>query len=108
VAAMEYRGTPVDSDMYYRLNEYWELLKVALIAQVAKEFSVFEGTTFKMDRFEALLQERGVAWPRTESGRPALDVETFRQQVRVHPWLAPIREARNNSVSCDSLHCMLV
>ena len=96
VAAMEHRGTPIDIETYRRLVEQWEPLKAGLIAQVAKEFDVFEGTTFKMDRFERLLQHHGVAWPRTESGRPALDVETFRQQVRIHPWLAPIREARDN------------
>ncbi len=96
VAAMEHRGTPIDTRIYQRLVEQWEPLKAGLIAQVAQEFNIFEGTTFKLQRFESLLQERGVAWPRTDSGRLALDEETFRQQVRIHPWLAPIREARDN------------
>jgi len=106
VAAMEYRGTPIDTEPYHRLVEQWDSLKVGLIAQVSQEFPIFVGTTFKMDRFEALLRERNVAWPRTESGRLALDEETFRQQVRIHPWLAPIREARDNlsKLRLSSLH----
>ena len=96
VAAMEYRGIPFDTVAYGRLIDAWEPLKAALIAHVSKAFPVFEGTTFKIDRFEALLAERGVAWPRTDSGRLALDEDTFREQVRAHPWLAPIREVRDN------------
>jgi DNA polymerase-1 len=96
VASMEYRGIPLDARTLGRLTERWDGLKGELIARVCSEYPVFDGTTFKMDRFEALLANRGVPWPRTECGRLALDEETFRQQVRIHPWLAPIREARDN------------
>ena len=96
VAAMEYRGIPIDDKTLERLSERWDSLKGELIARVCSEYPVFDGTVFKMDRFESLLADRGVPWPRTESGRLALDEETFRQQVRVHQWLAPIREARDN------------
>ena len=96
VAAMEYRGIPIDVSTLERLTERWEGLKGELIARICSDYPVFDGTTFKMDRFEALLSERGVPWPRTETGRLALDTETFRQQTRIHSWLAPIREARDN------------
>lgn len=96
VAAMEYRGIPIDVSMLARLSERWEDIQAALIARICSEYPVFEGTKFRMDRFEALLAERAAPWPRTEFGRLALDEETFRQQVRIHPWLAPIREARDN------------
>jgi len=96
VAAMEYRGTPIDTATYDRLVEAWEPLKTRLIAHVSQEFPVFKGTTFKLDRFEELLAKREVAWPRTDTGRLALDEDTFREQVRAYPWLAPIREVRDN------------
>ncbi|MFO7857996.1 MAG: DNA polymerase [Ectothiorhodospiraceae bacterium] len=96
VAAMEYRGIPMDVPTLGRLAEQWDAIKSDLIARICSEYPVFEGTTFKMDRFEALLAQHEVAWPRTETGRLALDEETFRQQVRAHSWLAPIREARDN------------
>ena len=79
-----------------RLGERWDYLKTELIVRICSKFPVFDGATFKQDRFEALLVEHGVPWPRTDTGRPALDKETFRQQVRAHAWLAPIREARDN------------
>jgi DNA polymerase I len=96
VAAMEYRGIPLDVSTLGRLTERWESIRTELIGRICSEYPVFDGTTFKMDRFETLLAERGVPWPRTECGRLALDEETFRQQVRIHSWLAPIREARDN------------
>lgn len=96
VAAMEHRGIPLDAETLERLAPAWGSLKTALINHVCTEFPVFEGTTFKMDRFEALLAQCGIEWPRTDTGRLAIDEETFRQQVRVHTWLAPIREARDN------------
>ena len=96
VAAMEYRGIPLDGPALERLEKRWDYLKTELITRICSEFPVFDGTTFKQDRFEALLVERGVPWPRTDTGRLALDRETFRQQVRAHTWLAPIREARDN------------
>lgn len=96
VAAMEYRGIPVNLHALEHLTDRWGFLKAESIARICSEFPVFEGTTFKQDRFEALLTERGVPWPRTDTGRLALDKENFRQQVRTHPWLAPIREARDN------------
>jgi hypothetical protein len=96
VAAMEFRGIPVDRPALERLEQRWDHLKTALIDRICSEFPVFDGTTFKRARFAALLAEHGVPWPRTETGRLALDRETFRQQVRAHAWLAPIREARDN------------
>jgi hypothetical protein len=96
VAAMEFRGIPLDGQALERLGERWEYLKTELISRICSEFPVFDGTTFKQDRFEALLAEHEVAWPRTDTGRLALDKETFRQQVRGHAWLAPIREVRDN------------
>lgn len=96
IAAMEFRGIPVNLPALERLTDRWDFLKAESIARICSEFSVFEGTTFKQDLFEALLAERGVPWPRTDTGRLALDKETFRQQVRIYPWLAPIREARDN------------
>ena len=96
VAAMEFRGIPLNAPALERLVDCWEHLKFELIGRICSEFPVFDGTTFKHDRFEALLVDRGVAWPRTDTGRLALDEETFRQQVRAHAWLAPIREARDN------------
>jgi DNA polymerase I-like protein with 3'-5' exonuclease and polymerase domains len=93
---MEYNGIPMDVDMLNKLQAHWPEVTESLIAEVAKEYPVFEGKTFKQALFADYLIEQGIAWPRTEKGSLALDRETFRQQVRQHPQLAPIREVRDS------------
>lgn len=95
VAAMEHRGIPIDTDTHKQLQEHWGQIKATLVERVTAQFPVFEGTTFKAARFEELLARHNIPWPWTETGNLALDAETFRQQVRIHPWLAPVREVRD-------------
>jgi hypothetical protein len=66
-----------------------------LIADVARDFPVFDGSTFKQDLFADYLAENKIAWPRLESGRLALDDDAFKEMSRSHPkQIAPIREVR--------------
>ncbi|MEO1997745.1 MAG: DNA polymerase [Planctomycetaceae bacterium] len=52
--------------------------------------------TFKADRWAAYLSEQGIPWPRLETGRLALDDDTFRQMARQYPeQIGPIRELRH-------------
>ena len=96
VAAMEYRGVPLDTATLDRLVKNWEPIKRALIARIAQAFPVFEGSTFKLELFEKLVVQQGIPWPRTDTGRISLDQDTFREQVRAYPHLAPLREIRDN------------
>jgi len=96
VAVIEHRGIPIDTATLDRMIDAWGWLKASLIAHVSQEFQVFEGTTFKLDRFEKLIARLKIPWPRTNTGRLALDRDTFREQVRAYPHLAPIREVRDN------------
>src|SRR5262249_25824275 len=45
-------------------------------------------------RFARYLSENGIAWPRTATGRLAIDDETFRRQALTRPTLAALRELR--------------
>ena len=49
-----------------------------LIAEVDKRYGVFLGETFKLDRFQALVDRLRLAWPRTPTGRLATDEDTFK------------------------------
>src|SRR5262249_19537243 len=69
VARMEWAGVPIDAALHRRLIENWESLKCDLIASVDAEFGVYEGATFKADRFAAWLSARDISWPRHESGQ---------------------------------------
>ena len=94
VAHIERNGVPIDRQLYVRLVGNWRQIKLALIAQVDADYGVYEGATFKHERFARYLVTHGIAWPRTPSGRLALDDDTFRDQALRWPILSPLRELR--------------
>lgn len=95
VASMESLGVPIDMEMLELFRANWEPIKSQLIATVDADFGVYDGKTFKMDRFASYLVRNQIPWPVTESGRLALDDDTFRSQAKVHPEVSPLRELRH-------------
>jgi hypothetical protein len=77
-AAMEHNGTPIDIDMLARLREKWTDIQDELIRQIDADYNVFEGRTFKADRWERYLVAHAIPWPRLESGRLDLSDDAFR------------------------------
>jgi len=96
VAHMEHRGVPIDAHTLMQLREYWPELKGALIEAVDGDYGVFDGHTFKADKFAAWLAVHDSPWPRLESGALALDDDTFKEMARAHPAVAPLRELRSS------------
>jgi DNA polymerase I-like protein with 3'-5' exonuclease and polymerase domains len=96
VATMEHRGVPVDAPLLGRLAGAWEPIRAGLIDAIRAEYPIFERTSLRLDRFEAWLAERGIPWPRTETGRLSLAEDTLRTMERAYPIVAPIRELRGN------------
>jgi DNA polymerase family A len=96
-AAMEFNGTPIDVEMLGQFREHWSEIQDKLIADIDTScgYHVFEGRTFKADRFERLLVRLGIPWERTETGRLSLNDKTFRQAAKAHPELSPLRELRS-------------
>lgn len=95
-SAMEHAGTPIDTDMLERLRPGWTEIQDNLIAEIDNNFGVYDGRVFKHDRFERWLTVEGIPWPRLESGRLDLSDDTFRQQARAYPRVAPLRELRHS------------
>src|SRR5918997_1902717 len=77
-------ATPIDMAGYSRLNGAWDTLKGQLIAEVDRDYRIYDGLSFKRGRFAAYLEQAGIPWPRLPSGAPALDDETFRRQARLY------------------------
>jgi len=94
VAAIERRGIPWDVAGWARVNENWERIQRALIANVDAAYGVFDGTTFVAERFARYLERTNLPWPRLPSGALALDRDTFRHQAKSHAAVAPLRELR--------------
>ena len=67
----------------------------SLVAEVDHDFGVYDGQTFKLDRFAGFLAREGIPWPRLDSGQLALDDDTFREMARTYPRVAPLRELRH-------------
>jgi DNA polymerase I len=96
VAAMEHNGVPIDSEMLAKVREHWEAIKDDLIAAIDSNYGVYDGRSFKMDRFARWLSANNIAWPRLESGQLDLDRDTFRQQARAYPAVSPLYELRSS------------
>lgn len=93
-AHIEANGVPIDTDTLAALKSGWQGIQHSLISAVDAEFGVYEGTTFKRDRFEKLLIRDGISWPRLATGTLDLQDNTFKDMARMHPSLAPLRELR--------------
>jgi hypothetical protein len=94
VAAMERVGVPLDTDMLARLIEHWSDIKLRLIASIDQDYGVYDGTTFKLERFATYLARYGIQWPRTETGLLSLADDVFRDMAKSYPQLYPLKELR--------------
>lgn len=96
VARMERVGVPIDTKTLTALRTHWSDIKLGLIQEVDRAYGVYEGGTFKAGLFAKYLADRGISWPRTETGRLVLDQDTFKDMAKIHPQLAPLRELRHS------------
>lgn len=92
--AVEFNGVPMDMPLLDRLGRHLGGIGDGLIRRVDADYGVFDGTTFKMNRWVEWLYENDIAWPTLPSGAPSLDDDTFRDMSRVDPRVAPMHELR--------------
>jgi hypothetical protein len=94
VARMEFNGVPIDTDTLDLLRSKWEHVQGRLIEKIDAGFGVYDGNTFKQDRWATWLASREIPWPRLPSGSLCLKDDTFKEMARSYPAVAPIRELR--------------
>jgi DNA polymerase family A len=94
-AAMEWNGPPIDVPALALLRENWERIQNDLIAEIDTAYGVFDGRSFKANRWAAYLARHNIPWPMLESGALALDKDTFRQMAAAYPSVAPMHELRH-------------
>jgi hypothetical protein len=94
-AAMEHFGVPIDMPMLDNLRDRWTGIQDQLIAAIDADYGVYDGRTFKHERFAGWLARNSIPWPYLESGRLDLGDEAFRQQAKAYPLVAPLRELRS-------------
>jgi len=106
-AAMEFNGVPIDVPTLTALRRHWHDIQDQLIRAIDVDYGVFEGRTFKVDRFEKFLADQGIPWPRLESGALDLSRDTFRQMAKSYRVIAPLYELRH-ALSEMRLHDLAV
>ena len=95
LAVVENFGVPVDVALLSLAREHWTDIQDDLIADIDADYRVYDGRTFKEDRFEAYLERHNIPWPRLESGRLDLDDSkrhVFREMAKIYPNVSPLRE----------------
>ena len=88
-------STPLDEEALARLQAQWHAIQDQLIAELDRDYKVYDGRTFKASRWEEYLVANDIPWLRLKSGRLDLTDDTFREMARAHPQVAPIRELRS-------------
>lgn len=94
-ARIENLGIPIDQASLDKLKTLWPSIKDELIREIDIPFEVYEGTSFRTERFANYLIRENIPWPRLPNGNLDLDDSTFRDMVRIYPHLSPLRELRN-------------
>jgi DNA polymerase I len=73
VARMERTGAPIDTETLTSIRDGWGRIKGDLIMEVDADYGVYENGSFKAGLFAKYLADRGIAWPKTETGKLQLD-----------------------------------
>ena len=94
-AHIEGNGIPLDVETLGRLRARWSSIKAQLTREVDKRYEVYDEGVFRLEKFRAWLSRANIPWPTLESGRLALDDDTFRERARAYPVLSPLRELRS-------------
>ncbi len=94
ITATRRNGIPLDTLCLSRVQDRWDDVKRALIEAVNPQYQVYDGTVFRRKRFEEYLGREGILprWPRTESGIPAQDDDTWKAMAALYPQLNNLRE----------------
>ena len=95
-AAIEWNGIPIDTATLNLLRQHWTGIQDELIAEIDRDYGVFEGRSFRQERWRALARPR-TAFP----GRPprpgssSSPTTPFGRWPRRIPKVSPMRELRS-------------
>jgi DNA polymerase I len=94
-AVMEHNGVPIDVETLERLRQGWTGIQDDLIHAIDVH-GIYDGRTFKSERWTKLIASLGIPWPTHESGQLDLSDDTFRQLAKSYPAVSPYRELRSS------------
>jgi len=92
---MENTGVPIDMEALEALRANWFEIQDRMIIEVDKGFGVYEGRTFKIDRWDDYVTRQGIRWPRLPSGKPNLQEATFKDMAIAYPLIRSMHQLRS-------------
>ena len=102
VAHIEFTGIPIDVDSFNLLTDNWDKVQDRLIAKIDADYGVFEGRTFKRDKFAEYLIKTDLPWPRHDTGSLDLSDDVFKNMALSYPKISPLRELRKTLANMRS------
>ena len=65
LAVVESHGVPIDVPLLSLTRKHWTDIQDELIAKIDADYGVYEGRSFREERFETFLARHNIPWPRT-------------------------------------------
>jgi DNA polymerase-1 len=93
-ARMERVGIPIDTETLGTLQKNWKAIQAKLIADIDRDYGVYERGTFKMARFAEYLARENISWKRLKTGKLDLKDETFSEAANTYPRIKPLHDLR--------------
>ncbi len=94
VAQIEHNGIPIDTESLALFKNNWDSIQEQLIRKIDADYDVYEGKTFKQNRFAEWLIDKNIPWPQLPTGKLDLKDDTFKEMARSYPAVGPLRELR--------------
>ncbi len=89
-------GLPIDAPELARIRAGREGVRIHLANDPIRSLGLYDGNTFKMNRFEELIATSNIPWRRHESGRLDISAETFEEMSELYPTLKPLHQLRKS------------
>jgi hypothetical protein len=108
VARMQEAGIPIDVPLFHWLVDHWDDLRRDLIADIDARLGftgVYQDTHRSFALMERWLEEHGLhnSWPRTPTGLPALDGDSFDEMIALFPEKPEIPLFRELKMTLDEM-----
>lgn len=95
MAFVEFNGIPIDVKKLDEIKDCWKIIQEELIWRVDQYYNVFEGTTFKIEKFKKYLEKQKIPWECTATGQPRTDSNYIHKQSKIYPQLKPLYELKH-------------
>jgi DNA polymerase-1 len=96
VSRIQHNGIPMDIERLLIARRSWVEIQAELVSKIDAAYGIYDGLTFKQERFREYLNSEQIPWPILDTGNLDLSEDTLRQMARSYPQIAPLHELRSS------------